>query len=168
MRKDGNKKERALTDKKHVCDSQVELHHFMMPEHANLLGNVHGGIILKLVDEAGALCAMRHAQSPAVTVSIDSMSFLSPVKVGDVLTMRARLNYVGRTSMEVEVKVTAENPITGSNTHTNSAYAVYVALNDEGRPTAVPGLEYESDDERDRAAAASSRQKRRLEREALE
>ena len=101
---------------KKVTDSQVELNQFMMPEHANPHGNVHGGVIMKLADEAAGLCAIKHGQKPAVTVAIDSMTFLSPVNVGDVLTLRASLNYVGRTSMEVGVKVIAENPLNGEKT----------------------------------------------------
>ena len=150
---------------KKVSDSEVVLNHFMMPEHANLMGNVHGGIILKLVDEAGALCAIRHAQRPAVTVAIDSMTFHSPVRVGDVLTTLAHLNYVGRTSMEAEIIVTAENPISGEVTHTNSAYAVYVALDDEGHPVQVPALEFENEQQQRRAETAKLRQKLRLEAE---
>jgi uncharacterized protein (TIGR00369 family) len=149
-------------DEKRVADSQVELNHFMMPEHANLYGNVHGGVIMKLVDEAGALCAMRHAQQPSVTIAIDSMTFLSPVHVGDVINLRSSLNYVGRTSMEVGIKVIAENPLTGDKTHTNSAYAVYVALNEEGKPVEVPSLVTESDVEKRRWREAKARQAHRL------
>lgn len=147
---------------KNVSDSRVELHHFMMPEHANLHGNVHGGVIMKLADEAGALCAIRHANRPAVTVAIDSMTFLSPVHVGDVLALKASLNYVGRTSMEVGVKVIAENPLTGEKTHTNSAYAVYVALDPAGKPIRVPELELSTDDDKRRWNDAKERQERRL------
>ncbi|HEY6564201.1 MAG TPA: acyl-CoA thioesterase [Pirellulaceae bacterium] len=147
---------------KRVASSSVELHHFMMPEHANLLGNVHGGIIMKLVDEAAGLCAMRHAQRFAVTVAIDSMEFHEPVRVGDVLCLRARLNFVGRTSMEVGVQVTAENPITGQITHTNSALCVYVALDEHGKPVEVPGLELISEEERTRWGEAKTRQAHRL------
>jgi uncharacterized protein (TIGR00369 family) len=146
---------------KFVSDSAVELHHFMMPEHANLLGNVHGGIVMKLVDEAGALCAIRHAQRPAVTVAIDSMTFHQPVRVGHVLNLRAHLNYVGRSSMEVGVEVTAEDPITGERTLTNSAFAVYVALDDEGKPVEVPRLILQDDGEKERWEAAKRRQQRR-------
>jgi len=145
-----------------VPESQVELNHFMMPEHANLHGNVHGGVIMKLADEAGALCAIRHANRPTVTVAIDSMTFLSPVQVGDVLNLKASLNYVGRTSMEVGVKVIAENPITGKKTHTNSAYMVYVALNEKGKPIEVPRLIVKSKEERRRWDEAKERQTRRL------
>ncbi len=151
---------------KTVSESAVKLHHFMMPEHANMLGDVHGGIIMKMVDEAGALCAIRHAQRPAVTVAIDSMTFRSPVKVGDVLTLTAHLNYVGTSSMEVEIHVVAENPLTGELTHTNSAFAVYVALADDEHPVGVPQLTLESAEEVARFEAAEHRQQQRRTRRA--
>lgn len=149
---------------KRVKESQVTLHQFMLPQHANPMGNVHGGVIMKLVDEAAGLCAMRHAQHPAVTIAIDSMTFHSPVRVGDVVSFNASLNWVGHTSMEVGVKVVAENPLTGECTHTNSAYLVFVALGDEGQPADVPQLVLETDEERRRWAEAEARQGRRLER----
>ncbi len=148
--------------KKTIADSRVELNTFTRPEHANLLGNVHGGEIMKLVDEAGALCAMRHAQNAVVTVAIDSMTFVSPVRIGDVILMTATLKYVGRTSMEVEIQVRAEDPLLGATTHTNSAYAVYVALDKNGRPTKIPGLVIESPEEKAGAEAAQQRQALRL------
>ena len=100
----------------------------MTPEHSNGFGNVHGGVIMRIVDEAGAICAMRHAQRPCVTIAIDSMTFREPVHVGALLMCEARVSYVGRTSIETAVRVHAENPITGETTHTNSAFVVYVAL----------------------------------------
>ncbi len=148
---------------KRVKDSQVTLHHFMLPQHANPLGNVHGGVIMRLVDEAAGLCAMRHAQRPAVTIAIDSMTFYSPVRVGELVTLNASLNWVGHTSMEVGVRVVAENPLTGERTHTNSAYLVLVALDDDGQPVKVPPLILETDEERRRWAEAEARQQRRLE-----
>lgn len=147
-----------------ASDSQVILSQQMMPSDANPLGNIHGGYIMKLVDEAGGLAAMRHARRPVVTVAVDSMSFLSPVKVGHLLTLRSAVNWVGRTSIEVGVRVEAENPITGEITHTNSAFAVYVALNDEGHPVPVPPLILESEDEKRRWAEAEARQEIRLRR----
>ena len=147
---------------KRVSASRVELNQFMMAEHANMQGTVHGGVIMKLADEAGGLCAIRHAQRPVVTVTIDSMTFHSPVHVGDVLNLQAHMHFVGRTSMEVGIKVIAEDPISGQQVHTNSAYAVYVALDDDGKPTRVPGLILESDEERQRWAAGERRQARRL------
>src|SRR5678810_3597 len=102
--------------------SRVTISQLMHPEHANLLGNVHGGWIMKLVDEAGALACMRHAQKKVVTVAIDSMTFRQPIRIGDLIILNAEVTYTGRTSMEVTVEVVAENPITGERTHTNTAY----------------------------------------------
>ena len=148
---------------KRVKDSQVTINHFMLPQHANPLGTIHGGVMMKLVDEAGGLCAMRHAQRPAVTIAVDSMTFYSPVRVGEVVSFSASLNWVGNTSMEVGVRVVAENPLSGERTHTNSAYLVFVALGDNGKPTQVPPLILETDEERRRWAEAEARQSRRLE-----
>jgi len=146
------------------ADSEVTLQHFMMPEHANPLGNVHGGVIMKLVDEAAAICSMRHSQRPTVTVTIDSMSFRSPVHVGELISLHARLNFVGKTSMEVGVEVLAENPIQGSVTHTNSAYVVLVALDDNGKPCRVPGLTISTAEEKQRWAEGEQRQSARVSR----
>lgn len=134
----------------------------MLPEHANAYGNVHGGEIMKVVDEAGGIAAMRHAQRPCVTIAIDEMTFVSPVHVGELLACTASVNYVGRTSLEVGVKVHAENPITGEVTHTNSAYLVYVAIDDDGRPTEVPPLALETDEDHRRYDEAKQRQAERL------
>lgn len=147
---------------KPIHASRVTLSQLMHPEHANLLGNVHGGWIMKLVDEAGALACMRHAQKKVVTVAIDSMTFRQPIRIGDLIILNAEVTYTGRTSMEVEVQVLAENPVTGEQTHTNNAYLVYVALDDEGRPTNVPGLITETDEEKERMAQAKKRQAYRI------
>lgn len=119
---------------------------------------------MKLVDEAGGLCAMRHARRPTVTVALDSMTFHSPVRVGNLLTLHASVNWVGRSSIEVGVRVEAENPVTGEITHTNSAYAVYVALDDRGRPSPVPPLVLETDEERRHWEEGEERQQLRLAR----
>jgi uncharacterized protein (TIGR00369 family) len=150
--------------KKRSRESRVTLHQLMNPSDANALGNVHGGVILKIADEAAAICAMRHARRPCVTVAIDSVSFHSPVHVGELLALTASLNYVGRTSMEVRVDVHAEDPVSGVVTHTNSAYFVFVALDDSGVATPVPGLELETDEERSAYAEAQARQAARLSR----
>lgn len=142
--------------------SRITISQLMHPEHANLLGNVHGGWIMKLVDEAGALACMRHAQKKVVTVAIDSMTFREPIRIGDLIILNAEVTYTGRTSMEAEVQVLAENPITGERTHTNTAYLVYVALDDEGNPTAVPPLMAESVEEKRKMTDALERQERRL------
>ena len=142
--------------------SRVTLSQLMHPEHANLLGNVHGGWIMKLVDEAGALACMRHAQKKVVTVAIDSMTFRQPIKIGDLVVLNAEVTYTGRTSMEAEVQVVAENPVTGERTHTNTAYLVYVALDDDGHPTTVPALVTESEEEKARMEQAKKRQSHRI------
>jgi acyl-CoA hydrolase len=149
---------------KRVKDSRITLNQLMLPEDANYMGNVHGGVIMKLVDNTAGLCAMRHAQHQVVTVVIDSMTFHSPVHVGDVLTLNASLNWTGRSSMEVGVRVVAENPLTGEHTHTNSAFLVFVALDNNGQPVEVPPLLLETEEERRRWTEAEIRQQRRLER----
>lgn len=147
---------------KPVSASRISIAQLMQPEHANMLGNVHGGWIMKLVDEAGALACMRHSQRRVVTVAIDSMVFRSPIRIGDLVQLKAEVTDVGRTSMEVEVQVQAENPITGQLTQTNTAYLVYVALDDNARPVEVPGVVVETEAERRRQRDAQQRQARRL------
>ena len=142
--------------------SCVTLAQVMNPMSANSLGNVHGGVIMKLCDEAGGMAAARHAGRAAVTVTVDSMTFLSPVHVGDLVTLYAKVTWVGRSSVETKVKVTAENVVTGEVTHTNSAYFVYVALGADSRPTAVPPLVCESDEEKAEYARAMKRREIRL------
>lgn len=149
---------------KRVAESRVELNMMLNPEHANRLGNVHGGVIMKLVDEAGGLAAMRHSRSPVVTVAIDSMTFDEPIYVGSVVTLTAELTYTGRTSMEVRVTVVAEDPLTGSRVHTNTAYLVYVAIDRQGRPHPVLPLSVETPEEQLRFQEAAERQRARKER----
>lgn len=147
---------------KRPSDSAITIARQMIPSDANPLGIVHGGEILKMVDEAGGLAAMRHARCPVVTVRLDSMTFLEPIYVGDLVIVKAMVNWVGRTSMEVGIRVEAENPVTGVRTHTNSAFAVYVALDEEGRPKPVPPLILETEEEKRRWAEAEERQRHRL------
>jgi acyl-CoA hydrolase len=142
--------------------SRISIAQLMHPEHANILGNVHGGWIMKLVDEAGALACMRHAQTRVVTVAVDSMVFREPIKIGDLVILNAEVTYTGQTSMEAEVQVIAENPITGERTHTNTAYLVYVGLDDEGHPTPIPALITETDEEKQRMEQAKKRQAHRI------
>ena len=143
---------------KRIADSRVTLSHMMGPQDANSLGNVHGGIIMKLADEAGGLVAVRPAQTPSVTVAVDSMTFMHPIYIGNFVQFNAELTYVGRTSMEVRVEVIRENPLTGEKILSNTAYYVYVALDGEGRPKPIPPLLYETDEERRRAKLAQERQ----------
>lgn len=147
---------------KTVAQSRISIAQLMQPEHANNLGNVHGGWIMKLVDDAGALACMRHAQRRVVTVAIDSMVFRHPIRIGDLIQLTAEVTHAGRTSMEVEVHVDAENPISGERTHTNTAYLVYVALDDQGKPVSVPPLIAETAEEKRREREAHERQARRL------
>ena len=123
---------------KAMRNSQISIAQLMQPEHANNLGNVHGGWIMKLADECGALACMRHAQRRVVTVAVDSMTFRQPIRIGDLVILRAEVTYTGRTSIEAEVHVEAENPITGVKTYTNNAYLVYVALDESGQPVEIP------------------------------
>jgi uncharacterized protein (TIGR00369 family) len=147
---------------KPVSASRISLAQLMQPEHANNLGHVHGGWIMKLVDEAGALACMRHAQQRVVTVAVDRMTFHQPIRITDLVTLTAEVSYVGRTSLEAEVHVVAENPITGERTHTNTAYLVYVALDENGKPVPVPGLIPETEEQRRRMEEGKARQKYRL------
>lgn len=147
---------------KTVAQSRINIAQLMQPEHANNLGNVHGGWIMKLVDDAGALACMRHAQRRVVTVAIDSMVFRHPIRIGDLVQLTAEVTHAGHTSIEVEVQVVAENPISGERTHTNTAYLVYVALDDQGKPVSVPPLIAETEEEKRRQQAAHERQARRL------
>lgn len=141
---------------------QIVLTQVMGPSHANTMGNVHGGIIMKLCDEAGGMAAAKYAQRPVVTVTVDSMSFMSPVNIGNLITVAATVTWVGRTSIETQVKVMAENVVTGEVTHTNQAYYVYVALDSDGRPTPVPPLICETDEEKQRFQRAEARRALRL------
>jgi acyl-CoA hydrolase len=131
---------------------------------ANLLGNIHGGVIMKLVDNAAGLSAMKHAGGPVVTASLDEMAFLEPVFVGDVVTLRASVNDVGRTSMEVGVRVDAENYLGTRKVHTSSAYLVYVALDATGKPRPVPALIAETEVQQQRQREAKLRREARLAR----
>jgi uncharacterized protein (TIGR00369 family) len=141
--------------------SEISLNQLMMPEHANALGNVHGGVIMKMVDEAGAIVAMRHAHKPCVTIAIDSMTFKQPVHLGQLLVCQARVTYVGKSSIEVQVLVHAENLLTRDVTHTNSAYVVYVSLGSDGKSAAAPPLLLETDEDRTLFAAGEARQRHR-------
>jgi acyl-CoA hydrolase len=142
--------------------SRTEITTVMQIHHANNDGNVHGGSIMRVVDEAAGIAAMRHARRRAVTAAMDDMSFLAPVYIGDLVTVRATVNDAHRTSMEVGARVDAENIATGEWRHVASAHLVFVALDVEGRPAAVAPVLAESADERRRQAQARIRRKQRL------
>lgn len=141
--------------------SEIALNQLMMPQHANALGNVHGGEIMKMVDEAGAIVAMRHARRPCVTIAIDSMTFKQPVHVGELMVCKARVTYVGRHAIEVQVLVHAENVMTREVTHTNSAYVVYVALGPDGKGAVAPPLLLETEEDGRLFMEGEARQRRR-------
>ena len=147
---------------KRVKDSCVTISYVMMPEDANPAGNVHGGIIMKHIDMTGGVAAMRHARCNVVTASIDSLIFHYPVFVGDLVTLKASLNLAARSSMEVGVRVETENLFTGEVRHTASAYLTFVALDRNGRPTAVPQLILETEDDHRRNRQATDRRAVRL------
>ncbi len=149
-----------------VAESTVTFIRTMTQMDANLAGNVHGGVIMKEVDSAAGTAAIRHAGRPCVTASIDELSFLGPVHVGDILTVTATVNDVGRTSMEVGVEVEAESYTGGERRHTTSAYLVMVALDDSGRPTEIRPLITATPEEERRRAQAKVRREIRKERAA--
>ena len=130
---------------------------------ANVAGNVHGGLILRLCDEVAGIAAVRHSGARVVTAALDRMTFLHPVYVGNLVTVKATVNAAWRTSMEVGVRVEAENVRTGEVTHTSTAYLTMVALDEDGRPSAVPPVEPETADEQRRAREAQLRRDNRLE-----
>jgi acyl-CoA hydrolase len=143
-------------------DTQTALIRWMSIIDANSAGFVHGGIVMKLCDEAAGIAAVKHCRTRIVTAAIDRMTFRDPVHVGELLTCRASVNAVWRTSMEVGVRVESENPRTGEMRHTSTAYLTMVALDDEGRPTAAPPLLTESPDEKRRMREAELRRSNRL------
>ncbi len=134
----------------------------MQPQDANPMGNVHGGIIVKLIDNTAGAVAYRHARSNAVTASMDKIDFHSPVFIGDLLILKASLNLVGKTSMEIGVRVEAENLLTGEIRHTVSAYLTFVALDENGKPKNVPPLILETEEEKRRNCEAKLRKEDRL------
>lgn len=149
-------------NRKTVSQSSITVAQQMTHEDANLAGNVHGGSIMKLIDNTAGLVAARHNQSNVVTASIDRLDFYSPVYIGNLIKIKASLNYVGKTSMEVGVKVEAEDVLTGKVRHTATAYLTFVALGSDGRPIFVIPLILETDEEKRRSKEAIQRREIRL------
>ena len=141
---------------------ELTLAQVMLPEDANPHGNVHGGTLMKLADTAGGTCATRHARRPMVTAVMDSMTFEQPVYVGNLVVLQVCVTWTGRTSLETEVRIDAEDVLTGEVRHISTAYFVYVAIDDEGRPTPVRELDVVSDAQRRRWADAERRRAARL------
>jgi acyl-CoA hydrolase len=152
---------------KTVTESQHETSELMMPHHANNLGHVFGGVMLSMMDKTAAVAAFRHCRLNVVTASIDRVDFREPIHVGDLVVMKASVNYVGKTSMEVGVRVEAEELLTGRRRHTNSCYLTFVAVDRNGRPIDIPDVVAETPDQLRRHQAAEQRRHVRLqEREA--
>jgi acyl-CoA hydrolase len=147
---------------KPVSESCAVLTHWMGLTDANSAGNIHGGVIMKLADEAAALAAIKHARQRVVTVGMDRMDFLVPIYVGDLVTFRATVNAAWRTSMEVGVRVEAENPRSGEARHTNTAYLTMVALDEHGHPAKIPQVQAVTSDEQRRMREAELRRANRL------
>lgn len=150
-----------------VSYSEATMTQLMVPQWMNLHGTVHGGYILMLADQIAYVVASRHAGRPTVTASFDEVDFRSPIEVGDIVTLHARVNYVGRTSMEIGVRVEAEKLLTREVRHTNSCYITMVAIDDTGRPAPVPELILETKEERARHARACERRQVRDQRRRL-
>lgn len=135
------------SESKTVAESAVEMRFLVMPNDTNPQNTIFGGVVMSWIDMAAAMCAERHSNRPVVTVHVDDISFKAPMKVGDHALVKASINYVGKTSMLVGVKVLAENPFTGITRHTTTAYLAFVALDDIGRPIQTRGLVPETEDE---------------------
>lgn len=153
-----------MQNKKRIATSRATISQVMMPHHASHYGNVHGGVIMHLVDEVAYVAASRHARKNVVTASIDSLSFENPVHIGDVVTLKAELTFVGKTSMEIEVHVTTEKVKTGEVLPVATAYLTMVALDEEGKPTPVPQLILETEEEKKKYKQAQIRRQERMKR----
>jgi uncharacterized protein (TIGR00369 family) len=147
---------------KNVSESQVIMTQLVLPSHTNSLDSVFGGVIMSWIDIAAAIAAQRHSGREVVTASIDSLSFVAPVYKGWVVNLKASVNYVGKTSMEIGVRVDAENPKTGDHFHTASAYLTFVALSSNGRPTEINPIHPETESEKRRYNDAKTRRDQRL------
>jgi len=149
--------------KKAPRESQVKMRELVMPNHTNPQNTIFGGIVMSWIDIAAAMCASRHAERPVVTARVDALNFKAPVKVGEHVVIRASVNYVGKTSMEVGVKVERENPYTGDRKVTTTAYLTFVALDEHGSPVPVIGVDPVTADDKRRYKNAKERVKARKE-----
>ncbi|MBW1858996.1 MAG: acyl-CoA thioesterase [Deltaproteobacteria bacterium] len=150
-----------MVEEKGVGESRVEMAQAMFPVDANPAGNVFGGTIMKLIDTAAGIAAHRHCRTNVVTASMDRLDFHQPVFVGELLLLRASINYVGKTSMEVGVRVEAENLMTGEVRHTNSAYLTIVSLDENRKPKPVPKIAPRTEDEKRRFKEGRDRAEQR-------
>ncbi|WP_197470060.1 MULTISPECIES: acyl-CoA thioesterase [unclassified Oleiphilus] len=152
-----------MSDIQYGTNEPVIFTMLMTPEMANFSGNVHGGALLKLLDQVAYTCASRYSGHYAVTLSVDQVNFRQPIKIGELVTFLSSVNYVGRTSMEVGVKVVAEDIHSHEKRHTNSCYFTMVAMGEDGKPTEVPPLDFKADKQKQRYIAAKVRRELRKE-----
>jgi len=149
-------------DPKTVDSTSVIMSHMMLPPDANPVGIVHGGVVMKHIDDAAGVVAVRHSGGHAVTASIDRLDFHHPAFIGNLLTVKASLNLTGGTSMEIGARVETEDPVTGTVKHTASAYLTFVALDETNRPRMIPGIVPETEAQKRRNCEAMARRKERL------
>lgn len=151
-----------MIEKKAVCSSQVVMTQLVLPTHTNALDTVFGGTVMSWIDIAAAIAAQRHSGKDVVTASIDQLNFIAPIRKGWVVNLKASVNYTSKSSMEVGVRIESENPKTSEKFHTATAYLTFVALGSDGRPSPVPGLQLQTEDEMRRYKAAEVRRQQRL------
>ncbi len=142
---------------KHHGDSSVVISELMLPSHSNFGGKIHGGYILSLMDQIAFACASKHSENYCVTASVDTVDFLQPIEIGELVTMKAQIDYVGKTSMVVGIRVESENIMTGKVKHCNSSFFTMVSKDKEGKTAKVPGLILETDDDIKRFITCSKR-----------
>lgn len=150
--------------KKTVKNTHVIMHELILPNDTNLLGNVLGGRVMHLMDMCAAMSAYKHARTAVVTASVDRLDFLAPVKMGEIMILKSSVNYTGKSSMEVGVRIESENPKTGDIYHTSSAYLTFVSLNENGKPQRVDEINPENDNEIRRFKEGKVRHEERKER----
>jgi len=151
-----------MQEKKAVSSSQVVMTQLVLPTYTNALDTVFGGTVMSWIDIAAAIAAQRHAGRAVVTASMDQLDFIAPIRKGWVVNLKGSVNFVSRSSMEIGVRVDAENPLTGEKFHTASAYSTFVALGTDGKPTQVPGLILETENDRRRFEEGRKRRELRL------
>lgn len=153
-----------MAGSKHPQESRVEMTQLVLPAHTNAIGTIFGGQIMAWIDTAAAICSFRHSRKMCVTASMDALNFISPVKQGDIVILQANVNYTGRSSMEIGVKVTSENPITGEKKKTARAYLTFVALDDKGKPVEIAQILPQNEQEKTWYQEGKERRERRLKR----
>ena len=149
---------------KTVKESQVIMHELVLPNDTNVLGNVHGGRVMCLMDICAAMSAYKHARRPVVTASVDHLDFLAPAKKGDILILKSSVNFTHKTSMEIGVRIDAENPLTGIVNHTATAYLTFVAIDDNNKPVKISAILPETDKEKYRFQEGEKRHSQRIKR----